>query len=160
MLGSFALIFDNVSKILDSTRPVSSSAFSSSVVSSEELLARSSSSRILSRNQLKGSMNFQKRWNPGSNQPAKMAKKTNIYIYTVYRTIASLCAAQNLCSSCGLDLVHLLIEFLGILPDGVVISDQNWTKNPFLFGVSTRSSQRNWTQLIQNMHGSSKSLRN
>ena len=160
MLGSFALIFDNVSKILDSTRPVSSSAFSSSVVSSEELLARSSSSRILSRNQLKGSMNFQ-RWKPGSNQPAKMAKKTNIYIYIEHcRKIASLRAAQNLCSSCGLDLVHFLIEFLCILPDGVVISDQNWAKNPFLFGVSTRSSQRNWTQLIQTMHGSSKSLRN
>lgn len=42
-----------------------------------------------------------------------------IYIYThIFRTIASLRAAQNLGSSCRLDLVHLLIEFLGILPDG------------------------------------------
>lgn len=144
MLGSFALIFDKVSKILDSTRPVSSSAFSSSVVSSEELLARSSSSRILSRIQLKGSMNF----------PPGTWRNSGPHEATISPLQLKILAARD-ASILSIFSLNFLAYFLML-----VISDQNRAKIPFGFGVSTRSSQRNWTQLIQNIHGSAKSLRN
>ena len=60
------------------------------------------------------------RRNGGPHEATRLLQwQRNMYVYIyIHRTIASLRAAQNLGSSCRLDLVHLLIEFLGILPDG------------------------------------------